>query len=131
MKCFVCGANTPSEVCNTCIRCENKIMEESWIYKDGFLGKNKNDLKLIVSNNRIGGIGLISQAENMAMNGRYDNFSHYLGSIEDIKVTTLNKQDTVVIHIKNKETNLERFIFFPSGDTDKIINTIKNAKAGL
>lgn len=56
-------------------------MEESWIHKDGFLGKNKNDLKLIVSNNRIGGIGLIAQAENMAMNGRYDNFSHYLQEI--------------------------------------------------
>lgn len=128
MACLICGAETPQEVCNKCIRTEQKKFEKEWIHKEGFLGSKKEDCKVLVSDVRISGIALICTSDS-GINGRFDNFNHYIGNVETVKKGTYNNKPCIIVHIKNKTTGMERFLFFPSiPDETNFETAIKNAK---
>lgn len=128
MKCFVCNADTPAEVCNSCIRSEKKILEETWIHKEGFLGKIKEDCKITLSNYRLSGIGLICRDEDSFSNGRYDTFTHYVGNIDSAKICTIANKPALMLKIINPQINVARFIYFPSiADPNQMLNKISIA----
>lgn len=132
MKCFICGSESPTEVCNKCVRSETKIFSKEWLHKEGFLGKIKEDCKVYISNYRISGIGLICQSEDLFGTGRYDSFTHYLGNIVSTKIGTVANKPAPMLHIKNPETNNERFIYFPSMENgEDFLNQILALKNNL
>ena len=125
--CCVCGRESAGEVCNTCIRTETQIMKEEWVHKEGLLGSKKIELNLSISDLRISGYGLITTQEGMLTTGRYDNFTHYIKNIEEVKSVTIDKKEALLIHIVNPYTRLNRFIYMLSPkDVSKLILTIKS-----
>lgn len=131
MKCFVCGSDTPGEVCNQCVRTERNLFHKEWQHKEGFIMKKVDSYRIDVTTYRITGEGMISNSDK-GLNGRLDSFNHFVGNVVDVQRLPYNGKDAVVIHYKNPNTQMERFIFFLSFDAEAgLKNAIDTAKRGL
>lgn len=131
MKCFVCGNETPGEVCNQCVRTERNLFHREWQHKEGFLMKKVDSYRIDVTSYRITGEGMISNSDK-GLNGRVDAFNHYVGNVLSVDKRPFNGKDAVVIHYKNPVTQMERYIFFLSFDAEVgLRNAIESAKKDL
>lgn len=129
MKCFVCGNDTPGEVCNQCVRTEKSIFHKEWDYKEGFIVKKVESYKLDVTSYRITGTGMVSNSDK-GLNGRVDTFNHYIGNVDFVQKGQCNGKDALVIHYKNQNTQMERYIHFQGFTDDETVkNAINAAKA--
>ena len=106
MKCFVCGSDSPGEVCNQCVRTERNLFHKEWDYKEGFIMKKVENYRVDVSTYRISGTGMISNSEKGLM-ARLDAFNHYVGNVISVEKKPYNGKDAVAIHYKNPETQME------------------------
>ena len=131
MKCFVCGSDSPGEVCNQCVRTERNLFHKEWDYKEGFIMKKVENYRVDVSTYRISGTGMISNSEKGLM-ARLDAFNHYVGNVISVEKKPYNGKDAVAIHYKNPETQMERFIFFVALNAEEgLRNAVDQAKKDL
>lgn len=131
MKCFVCGSDSPGEVCNQCVRTERNLFHKEWEHKEGFIKKKIENYRVDVSTYRISGTGMISNSENGLM-ARSDAFNHYVGNVVSVENKMFNGKEAVSIHYKNQETQMERYIFLISFNAEEgLRNVIEQAKKDL
>ncbi|MBR1691376.1 MAG: hypothetical protein IJ711_01225 [Lachnospiraceae bacterium] len=131
MKCFVCGSETPGEVCNQCVRTERNLFHKEWDYKEGFLMRKIESYRIDVSSYRISGTGMISNSDK-GLNGRVDAFNHFVGNVDLVEKSPCNGKDALMIHYKNPNTQMERYIFLLSCDAEGgVKNAIEDAKKDL
>ena len=131
MKCFVCGSEAPGEVCNQCVRTERNLFHKDWDYKEGFIMKKVENYRVDVSSYRISGTGMISNSDK-GLVARLDAFNHYVGNIESVEKKPYNGKDAVMIHYKNPNTQMERFIFFVNLNAEEgLRNAVIEAKKDL
>ena len=131
MKCFVCGSETPGEVCNQCVRTERNLFHKEWDYKEGFIMKKVESYRVDVSSYRISGTGMISNSDK-GLVARLDAFNHYIGNVESVEMKPYNGKDAVMIHYKNPDTKMERFIFFVNLNAEEgLRNAVMEAKKDL
>ena len=131
MKCFVCGSEAPGEVCNQCVRTERNLFHKDWDYKEGFILKKVENYRVDVSSYRISGTGMISNSDK-GLVARLDAFNHYVGNIESVEKKPYNGKDAVMIHYKNPNTQMERFIFFVNLNAEEgLRNAVIEAKKDL
>lgn len=131
MKCFVCGSDSPGEVCNQCVRTERNLFHKEWEHKEGFIKKKVENYRVDVSTYRISGSGMISNSENGLM-ARSDAFNHCVGNIVSVENKMFNGKEAVSIHYKNQETQMERFIFLLSFNAEEgLRNAVDQAKKDL
>ncbi len=128
MKCFVCGRDSVGEVCNSCIRDEQGFFNRDYQFKEGLLVKRKEDLRLNITNARVNGIAFVSPYEN-GMNSKVDNFNHWIGAVDSVGETVMNKIPAPYLHIK-VPGGMERYLIFPQlGDADAVRGAVDKAKA--
>ncbi|MCR5417356.1 MAG: SHOCT domain-containing protein [Lachnospiraceae bacterium] len=128
MKCFICGRDSVGEVCNSCTRDEQGFYNRDFQYKEGLLGRKKEDFRVNITNARISGISIVSPYEN-GMNSKVDNFNHWIGAVDSVGETTYNKSPAPYVHIK-VPGGMDRYLIFPQlDDMNGIRNAIDKAKA--
>ena len=131
MNCFVCGSDSPGEVCNQCVRTERNLFHKEWDYKEGFIMKKVENYRVDVSTYRISGTGMISNSDKGLM-ARLDAFNHYVGNVLSVEKKTYNGKDAVAIHYKNPVTQMERFIFLVAFNAEEgLRNAVNQAKKDL
>jgi len=107
------------------------LFHKEWDYKEGFLVKKVEAYRVDVTSYRISGTGMICSSDK-GLNGRVDGFNHYVGNVVSVEKKPCNGKDAVMIHYKNANTQMERFIFLLSFDAEGgLRNAVDSAKKDL
>ena len=130
MKCFVCGKDSPGEVCSSCIRDEQGFYNRDYQYKEGLLVKKKEDFRINITNARINGIAVVSPYAN-GMNAKVDNFNHWIGAVQETGESTYAGKPAPYVHVK-VPGGMERYLIFPQlDDIIGVRSAIDKAKANI
>ena len=128
MKCLICAKESAGEVCDQCIRLEKVLFQKEWTYKEGLVIKKVEEMRVAVSSFRISGKAEICNNDK-GMNGRMDNFSHYLMNVKECTKKSYNGKEAVMIHYINPDTRMERYLFLLGlHDDAEIKKAIEDAK---
>ena len=93
--------------------------------------KKVESYRVDVSSYRISGVGMISNSEK-GLVARLDAFNHFIGNVDLVEKRPYNGKDAVMIHYKNPNTQMERFIFFVNFNAaDGLKNAVEEANKDL